>query len=299
MTRLRADEPPVRSVRRYVRKHAREALEALGERWPVPDEAVHRVRKQLKKARAGLRLVRDAVGAGTYRRDNATLRDASRPLSALRDARILLDVFDELAQSAGPPVRREWEPLREALEADHQRTRARVLRDKERVRPVVEAVRATRRRAKDWDLKGQGWAPVAAGLRRVYKAGRAAWRRAKAHPTAAALHEWRKQAKYLRSQLELLEPLWPEVLSRLARRAHDLADTLGEDHDLFLLHGRASRVGVQLAAPARARLLQQIAERRHALQEQALRAGEALYAERPWLFVERLDACERVWRKAA
>jgi len=167
------------------------------------------------------------------------------------------------------------------------------------VRPLAAAVRVTRRRTKDWDLDGRGWAPVAAGLRRVYKAGRAAWRQAKSRPTAAALHEWRKQAKYLRAQLELLEPLWPEVLARLARRAHDLADTLGEDHDLFLLHGRASRVRVPLAAPARARLLQLIAERRRALQEQALRAGEALYGERPWLFVERLDACERVWRKAA
>ncbi|HEX5011406.1 MAG TPA: CHAD domain-containing protein [Planctomycetota bacterium] len=299
MTRLRVDEQPVRSVQRYVRKHAREALEALGELWPVPDEAVHRVRKQLKKARAGLRLVRDAVGAGAYRRDNAALRDAARPLSAVRDARILLDVFDDLAQSAGPPVRREWEPLRVALIADHQRARERALRDQEHVRPLAAAVRTTRRRAKDWDVKGLGWAPVAEGLRRVYKAGRAAWRRSKARPTTAALHEWRKQAKYLRSQLELLEPLWPEVLSRLARRANDLADTLGEDHDLFLLHGRASRGRIQLAAPARARLLKEIEERRHALQERALRAGEALYGERPWLFVDRLDACERVWRKAA
>jgi CHAD domain-containing protein len=41
-------------------------------------EAVHSARKELKKARATLRLLRDALSDAVYKRENAALRDAAR-----------------------------------------------------------------------------------------------------------------------------------------------------------------------------------------------------------------------------
>ena len=54
-------------------------------------------------------------------------------------------------------------------------------------------------------------------------------------PTVPRLHEWRKRTKDLRYALELLEPLWPDVMEAFAAEVDDLADLLGEDHDLALL----------------------------------------------------------------
>src|SRR6201999_1755839 len=48
-------------------------------------EAIHGARKDLKKARAALRLVREELGEDIFKRENVALRDAARLLSASRD----------------------------------------------------------------------------------------------------------------------------------------------------------------------------------------------------------------------
>ena len=53
----------------------------------ISDERAHDARKQLKQARAVLRLLRAELGDTVYRRENRVLRDASRTISPLRDAK--------------------------------------------------------------------------------------------------------------------------------------------------------------------------------------------------------------------
>jgi len=48
----------------------------------------------------------------------------------------------------------------------------------------------------------------------------------------ANLHEWRKKVKYLYYQFQVLEPVLPEELVIYTPKLDDLADYLGEDHDL-------------------------------------------------------------------
>ena len=49
-----------------------------------PEEAVHSARKDMKKLRALLRLVRGELGASVYRRENACFREAAAALAGLR-----------------------------------------------------------------------------------------------------------------------------------------------------------------------------------------------------------------------
>jgi CHAD domain-containing protein len=60
-------------------------------------KTVHEMRKVLKRVRAALRLVRDAVGKDEYARENALLRDAGRALRAARDAEVMLGVVTDLS----------------------------------------------------------------------------------------------------------------------------------------------------------------------------------------------------------
>jgi CHAD domain len=70
---------------------------------------------------------------------------------------------------------------------------------------------------------------------RVYRRGRQALAAVRQKPTVEFIHEWRKQAKYLRYQLDLLRPLAPTALTPLAKTIDRLGDLLGDDHDLAVL----------------------------------------------------------------
>src|SRR5262245_12594335 len=72
------------------------ARRCIDGRSPISDDSAHEARKQLKRARAALRLLRPTLGDKIYRRENQALRDVSRVVSPLRDARAQLDVLDAL-----------------------------------------------------------------------------------------------------------------------------------------------------------------------------------------------------------
>ena len=79
------------SAKSALRHHLERALAELGGKPPLRDVSVHEARKQLKRARATLRLLRDGIGDTAYRRANQQLRDAARPLSGVRDAKVMLE----------------------------------------------------------------------------------------------------------------------------------------------------------------------------------------------------------------
>jgi CHAD domain-containing protein len=291
----RGAAPGVKGVRRMVRKQLGKALAALGAGESPSDEDVHDARKRLKKARAGLRLLREALGPRAYRRENARLRDAAQPLTEVRDAKMLVDTLDKLAEQfngvlKGAPL----EGVRRALLHHKREVRRRVLRDGEPLKPVEEALEAARGRAKDWPAGRRGRAVLRAGLKRVYRAGRDAFAAAREQPTVERLHEWRKQAKYLWLLLEVLQPYRPAALGRLADQAHDLADRLGDDHDLAVLRQKLQTdPGRFPDRPAVDALAALIDRRRAELEEEARRLGRRLYADKPKAFAGRLKGRRR------
>src|SRR5688572_18470539 len=79
------------------------ALQTVWEHRRPGDETIHEVRKDLKRARAALRLLREAVGDAAYAQENAELRDAARPLSGIRDAVVTLEMVEELLEEEKKP----------------------------------------------------------------------------------------------------------------------------------------------------------------------------------------------------
>jgi CHAD domain-containing protein len=78
-----------------------DVLEALYGEQPLPDEAVHTMRKQLKKVRAALLLLRPALGSHAFKHENTVCCTAARPFARVRDAKVLLDTLDQLATCCG------------------------------------------------------------------------------------------------------------------------------------------------------------------------------------------------------
>src|SRR4051812_6740344 len=87
-------EPVARAVRRLGCRGIRRALEFLGERDKL--EAIHSVRKEVKKLRALNRLVQQATDKHLSRELNHSLREAARQLAASRDTYVKVQALQKL-----------------------------------------------------------------------------------------------------------------------------------------------------------------------------------------------------------
>jgi CHAD domain-containing protein len=279
------------SVRACAAEELATATSLLGEEFEHdPVEAVHEARKSLKKSRALLRLVRPGLPKPTYRRENGTLRDAGRLVSGARDADVMVETVEALAERyAGRIPAADFDGLRDHLRAASLAGRAAAATGDGRVR-AVSMLAGVSDRIDDWPLERADWATVAAGMKRAYRAGRQAFAGLGEDPTVEDLHDWRKRVKDLWYHERLIEPAWPEALAGQAEEAHRLSEMLGDDHDLAVLARLlAGADGEPPPVPADpARLVALVGERRAELQDSARHLGSLIYAERPKAFARRI-----------
>lgn len=294
---LKRSEGAAEGMRRIAAGRAEKALGRLGEIGAGEEaDRVHGARKDMKKIRAVLRLLRGELGKKAYRAENRRYRDAGRLLGESRDAEVKLETLQGLAERFGdelpaaPTV--AW---RRALEADRRRLAAAGSDGlAEKVAQAVAMIEEGRERIPDWSLEADSWELLEPGLTRTYRDGRRALARARADRGTEAVHEFRKRSKDLWYELRLLRRAWPELLGPSAEQAHELADLLGDHHDLAVLAwdlgGRGEAVG------EREEFERLIASRQEELWGRALGLGERLYAEKPNCFRRRIRAYWRAWR---
>jgi CYTH domain-containing protein/CHAD domain-containing protein len=287
--RLELDEPAPAGIRRIAAGRAAKARKRLGE---VDGEdaatAIHGARKDLKKLRSVLRLVREGLGEKLYGEQNRRYRDAGRLLSDTRDAEVRVETLEGLERrfgeqfprAAAAPWRAELERERYAAAADAGGEVA------ERVERAAAEVDAGRNEIGLWELDEDSWKLVAPGVLKAYARGREALKEVREDPRAENVHEWRKRAKDLWYQLRILRELWPRVLGETAEAAHDLADLLGDHHDLAVL--AEDLEGRDVLEPEAIREL--IERRQRELLTAAVGIGERLYAEKPKAFGKRIGA---------
>jgi CHAD domain-containing protein len=293
--RLKRKEPLAEGMRRIAAGRVERALERLRAVTPTDEEfgdAVHGTRKDLKKLRAVVRLLRDRLGEEEYEDQNRRYRDAARLLAESRDAEVKLETLASLREhSAGlpPAALAAW---REGLERDRDRTLEGA--DEITVFEAIELIEAGRDGIEGWDPGSGSWKPIEGGVLRTYERGRRAMREAAAAPSEESFHQWRKRAKDLWYILRILRGAWPEVLGAAAEDAHRLADLLGDHHDLAVL--REDLAGRSFSAADSEALGKAISTREDQLAKDAFELGDRLYAEKPKAFRSRLRAYMRAWR---
>jgi CHAD domain-containing protein len=294
---LKQGEKVHKGVRRIVSRRIDKALKTLEARGKsISDPAVHDARKRFKEIRGTLRLVRGEMGDKAFERENKTFRDAGRRLSKLRDAKVLVDSLDQLVGEFGKRRKvKSLTQLRRALVQRQRDMREKLATGDKTVSSIVRKVEDARKRLKKWPLKRAGWKAIEPGLKHVYELGQGAMKQARKEESDEALHEWRKRAKDLRYELEILKRSWPRIIEPLADRAHQLTDLLGDDHDLAVLRavsreqfGKEDSVETQL-------LFALIDERRKTLQREAFSIGGKLYAQKLDVFIRRIKG---YWKKA-
>jgi CHAD domain-containing protein len=205
-----------------------------------PSEAVHGVRKALRRARALVELVADAL-PGRERDDLIdSIRVARRGLSAARDLDVAPITIASLSLAEADKVAADaiLAALREASPPPSDRA-ASVKESVERLAQVVEALDTTLPPAIDDSTFAKG---LAATYRRARRARRAARRSRK------QMHTWRRRTKELTHQLALVTAGAGELSRALADPIAELSKDLGKVVDLILVRDLA-RAHVD-AAPA-------------------------------------------------
>jgi CHAD domain-containing protein len=295
--RVRKDETVAKAFVRLVGNQVGAAGECLGSRQRVTDERVHQGRKHIKRARAALRLFRCSLSRATFDRMNVALRDAARPLTEIRDAKVLLDTLADLREYFGDAAHGiAMNPLQRELQAQRAQTRRSLGASGAHFAKTRRALSTVSKDIKQARVRGQGWDVLGPALRRIYRRSRNALDDVCSARSDENLHEWRKRVKQLWHALQILEPLRPAPVAELIDQAHRLADLLGDDHDLAVLTQRAT-AGERAEREDVQALLALILLRRQALQERALTLGERLFSEKSKHFEARLHEYWDRWQQ--
>lgn len=251
-----------------------------------PARRVHEARRRCKKLRALFRLVRPDFAA--YETENTFVRDAARGLAQARDMRVARGTLIELMQWAGRPIE---------VDADHP---AEV--ELEGLSRFAGQMRALEHRSQGWQVGRIDMDTLASGLKQTYRRGRWTRRLAEKHRTDEAFHEWRKYAKYHWNQLGLLEDCAGDVLPSAHKSAGDLADLLGQHHDLAVLDRVLATTPEALGIEVDVGLARAAAARRQQEHEKRIAVlGAQVFAETPKALKARFVAYLDDWtqRQAA
>ncbi len=282
-----------REVRRVTRERLDEAISMLSDLdESTADEiehAIHGVRKRCKEVRAVARLVRSALG-DDFDRFNDDVRGAADALAPIRDAHALLGTFDDLRATQMATNDAELEAVRSAQAAVADAATSGVIGSDPRIAQARTLLLSSRKQVKHWKIH-DGFDTLGVGIEDTYRRGGRALRRARDRPTDDTMHEWRKSVKHLWYQVRLIERAAPSVLEAQVSALDDLAEALGDDHDLAVLVDRLAADPKAFGGKQAAKRARRLARSQQAdLRRRAFRLGATIYAETPGAFTRRMGA---------
>jgi len=267
------------------------ALAVLNDRQYGSTEAVHDIRKSMKRWRAMLRLLEPFL-ADDGRRLRIEARDLARSLQSAREPRSALDALADLGNDHDALSPRSIATISARLEEMRRAGEAKTLTDDTRAELRMK-LQATMGEIDRWPVTQIDGPAIAAGLGDTYRRVREATPENWGQTPAEELHELRKRVVEHRYQMELVEPLWPKIGKVWIAEAQKLRERLGSYQDLAVLTNMTAPH--QPLAPWRSRLAPLIAERQNQHLASAARIAGRLFAEKPRAFRRRIEA---LWANA-
>ena len=274
----RAPEPPSSAALKQVARAELRSL-AAALRRAGPGESVHGARRQIKRLRSLLRLLRAPLGEEAYARGNAALRDAANSLAGQRRAEALVLAAGRL--TGGREARLFWlhvaEVNREAHAASEQAAGP-------GHGPALQSVaKAAKALAQLRIAEGGGAAALDAAFLSHYRKARKRLRQGVRSEDAEALHEARKFVIHHLHHLDLLRGLVIGTGKRITA-LEKLREALGDLNDLDELRALASALEKDPPAPA----ARAMAKRRSRLLARTKRFADRLFRRKAKAFRKRI-----------
>ena len=262
------------------------------------NEDVHDTRKNFKKIRTVLRLIRSEIGEEKYKIENSFYRDAGRTLSDLRDSTVLILTFDKLAKSSELEMSNfDFSVFRDFLVEKHKTIRTAKSKKSAVINSLSTDLLLARSRVFDWPLSGDEFKLIKKNLQQIYEQGQKYMYAVFSESVKENVHEWRKRVKDLWYAMRILSNLWPEIMSPLVTLLGKLSDALGDANDLFLLKERIISNQSKFKDAQHTRELINFIDRRIIdLLRDARSIGRKVYSEDPKFFVGRMQNYFEIWR---
>ena len=295
--KLVADEKAADGMRRIAREQLDMALAEIEDDSLDVHETIHQVRKRCKKLRGLVRLVRPEM-EDVYQVENAWYRDSAKTLSPYRDAQALLECYDDLLAHFDSTVETgPFASIRAALASRREELVVEQADMEQKLKVFLDRIQQGRQRVVSWPLSGDAFDLFAKGLQKTYRRGRKGMDAAYAAMTPDAFHEWRKRVKYHWYHVRLLQNLWPNLFDKYAKTVKQLADNLGDDHDLAVLRqtllAEPSAFGRQETLQA---FLGLVDRRQRELRSRAGPLGRRIYCEKPKRLSKRWQSYWEAWQ---
>jgi len=262
-----------------------EALETLN-----IHEAIHDIRKRLKKLRALCRLVRDELGEDNYKSINIYFRDLGREISDFRDLTAHLETLELLNERFGKHLYVNFfRTFSKQIEEEREQMENTLRSQNFFSEYLVEKLKKAKKELTSWPVESNNIDIILPSIERVYQRGQMALQKAYETPEKENFHEWRKRVKYLWYQTLLLQDTWPNFFDTLEAEIHELGDLLGNDHDLMVLKEKILAGDFRLKEETHRELMIAIInEYSNSLRSKAKTKGELIYAESPKDFKKRI-----------
>jgi len=280
----------------YLRNGLKNLERDLGEGSERGPAAVHRARRRIKSLRALMRMIRVAVGDDAFHKGNDALGQAGRALASARRMGAMVESAEKLKADGLAAADL-------AVVRDIARAASRIATQSMSPELLDQAAGDARRHiaglrgtANGWQLPQCDMAVFVEGMSRVYARARRLVDKGLSSADPAILHEARKSVIHLRYQLDMLEPIWPSLISAWVKELQRLREVLGDFNDLCemetLINDPASPLSKVKNRSAAIRLVR---DRRDALLSRGRPLARRLFAEPPSSFATRMTAMWESW----
>lgn len=233
---LRQGEVPGEGLRRILSEELQYSLGQVVRPTEEVHQAVHELRKTLKRIRAVFRLMEPDIGYYLCRKEIHRYRDMARNISSLRSLYVCLETIKKIRPVL--PKKLGGEPL-EKTEIILRGQYEYLLKKKIEEKNVFELIRQELAEANHYinalPALHNDIALYEKAVRNCFRKGRKCWRKVARKANSSNIHELRKQIKLLQFQLQVLYPLLPEKLQKPLAQLQKLARLSGDEHDLYEL----------------------------------------------------------------
>lgn len=263
---------------------------------PIGAREVHECRKAVKRLRSLLKLVEPELPEKYFAARYKALGNIGRMLAGARDRHVLEETVAKLEARYGENGVRVLAPLKAHLQhgkADGDTHIERADGDR-----IIQAFEAESQKFAKLKMKGSGFGIIERGLSGTYRTAQRSFAKAYGKPSDARFHDLRKAVQWHWRHMALLSRAWPAYFAGRVDACRELAEDLGDDHDLAVLIEAVKRYGGEVEGD-RAAMVLLAQSRQQELRMQAYALTERLFAETPKAFTRRMRAYWKARRPLA
>jgi CHAD domain-containing protein len=251
--------------------------------------SVHELRKNIKKIRAILRLIRHEIGNDKYHELNKLYRELAGEIAILRDDTSQIELLEGMrARVHNKSISRTISKAVNQVKKKRKKNFDDFYKEK-RHKKVYDHILNCKEEVQKLEINGNPDLVIMKSLKRIHSRARSAMEISGFMKSDEIYHYWRKQVKYLMYQMTILSIAWPAYFKAYISELNKLSSLLGKLHDLNLFNEHIHEERLIVLKPVQKRImLKYIYRRRSDLKKKIEKIGAKVFSESSEAFCMRM-----------